>query len=182
MKIFKPQMSGIEINAVVKELQTLTGGKINQIYLSEEDEFFIQCYARSSGKVIIRIKPGKFIYKSTQKPVMKSPSGLCMQLRKHLINARIEKIHQLHGQRIVQFSCTTKERSINLIIELFGKGNLILTDEKILGTLHRQKNTEREVKPGIPYHEPEPRLDLFSTSMISCLQAKKTLSRHAQPS
>jgi predicted ribosome quality control (RQC) complex YloA/Tae2 family protein len=175
MKILKPQISGLEINAVVQEISKLKGGKINQIYLSEEEEFFIQCYARTTGKLIVRIKPGKFIYTSTQKPVMKSPSGLCMQLRKHLINARIEDIKQLHGQRIVQISCSTKEGCINLIIELFGKGNVILANKNsIIGTLHRQKTTEREVKPGVPYQEPDARFDIFSSTkkaMIAVLES-----------
>lgn len=53
-----------------------------------------------------------------------------MKLRKHLSNKRIEKIAQLGADRIVDFQFGSDVVAHHLLLELYDKGNIILTDYK----------------------------------------------------
>ena len=59
-----------------------------------------------------------------------TPPPLCQFLRAHLQGARIDRIEQLHGDRIVQLALTAKEGPCSLVAELTGKtSNLVVLDE-----------------------------------------------------
>lgn len=50
------------------------------------------------------------------------------QMRKHLKNKRLEKLTQLGFDRIVDFQFGTGEAAYHIILELYDRGNIILTD------------------------------------------------------
>ena len=79
-----------------------------------------------------------------------------MQLRKYINNAVIKDIYQKDAERIVVFELE-KEKRYSLIVELFSKGNVILTDEMstIITSLERQIWKDRVVKPGEKYVFPK---------------------------
>ncbi|UJR14620.1 hypothetical protein I4U23_001614 [Adineta vaga] len=56
------------------------------------------------------------------------PSGFAMKLRKHLKSRRLESIEQLGIDRIVDLQFGSGEAAYHLIVELYDKGNIILTD------------------------------------------------------
>lgn len=59
------------------------------------------------------------------------PSQFAMKLRKHLRNLRLESIRQLGNlERVVDFRFGSGEFSHHLILELYGMGNIILTNDK----------------------------------------------------
>ena len=62
-----------------------------------------------------------------------TPPPFCQFLRAHLQGARIDRIEQLHGDRIVQLALTAKEGPYSLVAELTGKtSNLLVLDEASL--------------------------------------------------
>ncbi len=101
MQISKPELSAIELKAIVTELQILVGARINQIF-QIKNEFFIQLHKKE--KFLLRIEPGKLIYLTKHKPEMEEPSSFCMQLRKHLNGQTILAVEQINAQRIVKIS------------------------------------------------------------------------------
>jgi predicted ribosome quality control (RQC) complex YloA/Tae2 family protein len=58
-----------------------------------------------------------------------APSGFTMKLRKHLNNKRLESITQLGADRVVDFQFGTESFTYHLLLELYDKGNIILTDQ-----------------------------------------------------
>jgi predicted ribosome quality control (RQC) complex YloA/Tae2 family protein len=59
-----------------------------------------------------------------------TPPPFCQFLRAHLQGACIDRIEQLHGDRIVQLALTAKEGPYSLVAELTGKtSNLLVLDE-----------------------------------------------------
>src|SRR3990167_6242249 len=132
----KKGISSLELTALVQELQFITGGKIDQIYHQQEKELLLQVHVPRHGKVLVRIVPGKFLCQTTKKEVLLKPSSFCMQLRKYLDNANIKQFYQKGSERIMVLELEKKE-TFFLIIELFSKGNIILTNEKynIIGVL-----------------------------------------------
>jgi len=153
----KKSISSLELAALVKELQFIVKGKISQIYHQEKKELFLQLHARGEGKQLLKIIPGKYLCLSNEKgDAPLRPTGFCMQLRKYLSNAFIKAIEQKKSERIVVFELE-KQGDYFLIIELFSKGNIVLTDKdyKIIGSLERQIWKDRAVKQGEIYIFPE---------------------------
>ncbi len=153
----KKSLASLELAAIINELQFLVKGKVSQIYHQEKKELLFQLHAPGKGKQLLKIVPGKFLCLTDKKEAPLRPSGFCMQLRKHLDNAFIKDLYQKDSERIVVFELE-KKGNYFLIIELFSKGNLLLTDEdyKIIATLEWQRWKDRVVKPGEKYLFPAP--------------------------
>ncbi len=155
----KKSVSSLELAAIINELQILVKGKISQIY-HQDKEIILQLHAPSKGKKLLKIVPGKLLCFTNEKNAPQRPSGFCMQLRKYLSNAFIKAISQKETERIVVFELEKKEKYY-LIIELFSKGNIILTDNNylIIGALQRQIWKDRIVKNKEKYVFPTPGLN-----------------------
>jgi len=159
----KKSIASIELSAIINELQFLVRGKISQIFHQEKKELLLQLHAVGKGKQFLRIIPGKFLNLTEKKDAPLRPTGFCMQLRKYINNSIIRAVYQKDAERIVVFELE-KERKYYFIMELFSKGNIILTDEKyqIISVLEWQIWKDRTVKPKEKY--------LFPTSDINWKQ------------
>ena len=75
------------------------------------------------------------------------PPAFCMALRKYLRNAWIAGIDQYEFERIVTISFRTKTGLLKLVVELFGEGNIILTNEQnlIIHALAYKKMRDRDI-------------------------------------
>lgn len=60
-----------------------------------------------------------------------APSGFTMKMRKHLKNKRLEKFVQLELDRIVDLQFGMGEAAYHVIVELYDRGNIILTDHEM---------------------------------------------------
>ena len=89
-----------------------------------------------------------------------------MSLRKYLRNAWVTGIDQYEFERIVTVSFGTKTGILKLVVELFGEGNIILTNEQnvIIHALAYKKMRDRR--------HPSQR-----SSSASSVQAAKILSK-----
>ncbi|NXA35700.1 NEMF factor, partial [Eudromia elegans] len=58
------------------------------------------------------------------------PSGFAMKCRKHLKTRRLVSVKQLGIDRIVDFQFGSDEAAYHLIIELYDRGNIVLTDHE----------------------------------------------------
>lgn len=152
------QLSGLELRYVIKELQPVIGGKVDKIFQSSDTEFYIRTHTTGVGKTNIRILLPSLMYASVERTEsLDYPKGFCMMLRKRLNNSRIKSIEQVGMERIVRIQFETKDTVYICVIELFGKGNIILCDSdmKIIGALAVQCWKDREIKNGVTYQMPE---------------------------
>lgn len=154
----KKGLSSLELTAIINELQFLVKGRISQIYHQEKKELLFQLHAPNEGKCLLKIVPGRYLCLTKNKETPLRPSGFCMQLRKYINNAVIKTLYQKESERIVIFELESGKGTFNLIIELFSKGNLILTDRKymMIGVLESQIWKDREVKAKQEYIFPTP--------------------------
>ena len=95
------------------------------------------------------------------------PSAFTMKIRRHCRTKRLESVRQLGMDRIVHFTFGAGEQAFHLIVELFAKGNIILTDwtGKVLTLLRTHKYSEDyEVRTGNLYRfsdaQPVPEVSL----------------------
>jgi predicted ribosome quality control (RQC) complex YloA/Tae2 family protein len=162
----KQELSSLELHHVVAELQVLVGGRIDKIYQPEKDELLLQIYKQGQGKRVLRVLPGRFIYLASGKQDSpQKPFGYAIFLRKHLNGANVQAISQVGSERIVKIIFETrrqgKETAFHFYIELFGKGNAILCDQKdvILSPLETQEWKDRIVRAKTPYLFPKQKAD-----------------------
>jgi predicted ribosome quality control (RQC) complex YloA/Tae2 family protein len=154
----KTEISSLELNRLVRELQGLLGGKLEQLYQVGRDEFILQLHVPGTGKSILRIIIGKIMYVASSKgSAPDKPPSFCVYLRKKLKNARLKSISQLGFERIVELVFETKDARFRLVFELFSKGNVMLCDEQgvILSALEQQEWKDRVLKPKQRYDYPK---------------------------
>jgi predicted ribosome quality control (RQC) complex YloA/Tae2 family protein len=161
----KDQASAFDVAAVVKEMQILVGGFIDNIYQLSPTDIIVKVNIPNLGKKNLAIRNGEFVWLAGQEfETPKEPSSFAMLLRKHLDNGYIENIAQYNFDRIVEITIRKKEE-YRLIIELFGEGNIILVmNSKIIQPLNTRVWKAREIKPGKEYLYPPGKTNPFPLS------------------
>ena len=160
---------------IKQEKDFISGARINKIQQPSRREIILNL--RNNGltrSFYININPKHyhvcFMSEKNQKlryiEIPKKPPMFCMLLRKYLQNARISKINQPEGERILEFYFESYNEIgdriyLCLAIELMGKySNVILYNcdtDIILGCAHNvgsEKSSVREVYGQIPYTYP----------------------------
>ncbi len=157
----KTELNFLELNFLVQELQSLVGARVDNIY--EPDGFVFQFHRSGSGKLFLRVTD-KVLWLSKSKPLApESVSGLCGALRRHLDGKKLTKLEQLGSERIVLLTFETQKEKCFVYVELFSKGNIILTDGvlRILGAKEERAWKDREIRRGLQYVPPPAKINLF---------------------
>lgn len=124
----KSRFSTIDIIAILNELQKYIGMRVNQIYDIDNKTYLIRLN-RYEEKVVLLLESGVRIHTTEfEWPKNPSPSGFSMKMRKHLKNKRLEKLSQLGVDRIIDLQFGINEAAYHIILELYDRGNIVLTD------------------------------------------------------
>jgi len=150
-------MSNVDVFAVTHELNILLkGAKVDKAYQPLKDTIVLRLHVKDKGRVDLLIQAGVRVH-ITSYPLEnpKIPPSFPMLLRKHLKGGTIEEVKQHDFDRIIKLK-VKKDVRYTLLIELFGKGNIILLDEddKIILPLRREVWSERKILPGETYRYP----------------------------
>ncbi|XP_018801731.1 PREDICTED: nuclear export mediator factor NEMF homolog [Bactrocera latifrons] len=127
----KTRFNTYDIVCGVTELQNLVGQRVNQIYDIDNKTYLIR-FQGGESKTVLLIESGiRFHTTAFEWPKNVAPSGFSMKLRKHLKNKRLEKLEQLGMDRIIDLQFGTGEAAYHVIVELYDRGNIILTDHEL---------------------------------------------------
>lgn len=108
---------------------SLVGLRVNQIYDIDNKTYLIRLQGGGEEKKMLLIESGiRFHTTAFEWPKNVAPSGFSMKLRKHLKNKRLEKLQQLEADRVVDLQFGIGEAAYHVILELYDRGNIILTD------------------------------------------------------
>ncbi len=156
------------IKYVAKELhEVLKGGKISKIAQPEKDLLTLIIYTEKGSvklEICLSAKYSRISLANGEVISPKTAPAFCMLLRKHLQNAKVLKVGQIDGERIVfiDLECTNEfERTeMTLYAELMGKySNCILVKDGVIsGALKTSsigESTKRVLFPGAKYVLPE---------------------------
>jgi predicted ribosome quality control (RQC) complex YloA/Tae2 family protein len=145
----KKEFSSFDIVAAIKELKiTLTDSRVNNIYQLDGKTVIFKLHKTDKPPIRLVIEAGRRLHATSyaeENPT--EPPAFCMSLRKYLRGAWIVGIDQYEFERIVTVSFRTKTGLLKLIVELFGEGNIILTNQQdiIIHALVFKKMRDRDI-------------------------------------
>lgn len=169
----KKEMTSFDIAVMSAELQKLIGSYIDKIYQPEADRLHFR-FNLPQGKENLIVDVGKWIYLDPKAEPSGKALSYGMFLRKYLMNGRVSQIGQHRFDRIVEIT-VDRRGEFHLILEMFGRGNVILAKEgMILQPLHSKSWSERELRAHKEYLYPPERVDtpkLGKEEMISVISS-----------
>jgi predicted ribosome quality control (RQC) complex YloA/Tae2 family protein len=146
------------LHAIVNELKAkLVEARINNVYQLDAKTLLFKLHKINEAPIMLVLEAGRRLHLtsySLEKP--KSPPAFCMTLRKYLPGAWISSVEQHEFERIALFHIRTKMGNMQLILELFGEGNIILVGEKgeILQALFFKRMRDRNIVRNEIYQYP----------------------------
>lgn len=167
MMTMKTAMSSFDISAISGELQSLKGARINKVFQIATGELKVVITSKELGKLALVMERGKRIHLTNYpKPSPKTATTFAMTLRKHIENGIIVGVRQMAFDRILEIEIE-KKGTFYLVCELFGKGNIVLTDEelKILAAMKVQRYTGRVLAIWSTYALPPQRVNPLEVSI-----------------
>ncbi|XP_066585470.1 ribosome quality control complex subunit NEMF homolog [Prorops nasuta] len=124
----KTRFNSYDIVCSITELQRLVGMRVNQIYDIDHRTYLIRLQ-RSEEKSVLLLESGNRIHTTAfEWPKNVAPSGFSMKMRKHLKNKRLESLTQIGVDRIIDLQFGIGEAAYHVILELYDRGNIVLTD------------------------------------------------------
>ena len=155
------QLSSLELRCVLRELRGLVGLTVDKAY--HVDGFHVLVRLKGRGtKGAIHISSGSYVAAGDiEVPEGSQPTSFAMLLRKYLSGARLVDVRQEGFDRILRFSFEGAEGPRELVVELFGSGNVILIqDGVIIQPLTIRSWAKRTLKSKEDYIPPPPPLDV----------------------
>ncbi|XP_076463782.1 ribosome quality control complex subunit NEMF-like [Babylonia areolata] len=144
----KGRFSTLDIGVIVKELKRLLGMRVVNVYDIDNKTYLIRI-ARPDEKAVLLLESGIRLHSTGfDWPKNPAPSGFSMKMRKHLKGRRFEKIEQLGVDRIVDLQFGSGEAAYHVILELYDRGNIVLTDWEytILNILRPRTDNSQDVR------------------------------------
>lgn len=142
-------MTSFDTAALIHELnQTIKDARIENIYQLNHSTILLRLHKPNQPTIQLLIEAGKRVHLTSytlEKPF--KPPAFCMLLRKYLRSGKIQEATQHEFERIITLKVTTRQGPFQIIIELFGDGNIILVNQHgiITGALSFKKMKDRNI-------------------------------------
>ena len=147
------ELTSLDLSILMDEFSQLEGGHVQKVYQRGE-ELSLEIYVPGDEKKRLVVGTDRAFLSDYKRDNPTRPPGFCMELRKHL--GRVDSITQRGFDRVLEIESGENR----LILEMFGKGNFILTDgDRIIGALREEDWADREIRVGQDYVYPEPTTD-----------------------
>ena len=154
----KKESNSFDVAAVIKALKELIiDSRVNNIYQFDEKTILFKLHKIDKPPIRLVIEAGRRLHSTVyaeESPA--EPPAFCMMLRQYLRGAWLVDIEQYEFERIVIVSFRTKTGVLRLNVELFGDGNLILTnpDNVIIQALVFKRMRDRNILHGEVFQFP----------------------------
>ncbi|WP_276301781.1 ribosome rescue protein RqcH [Halorussus lipolyticus] len=162
----KRELSSIDLAAVVSELGTYEGAKLDKAYLYDDDllRFKMRDFDRGRVELLVEVGDLKRAHVSDPENVPDAPGrppNFAMMLRNRLSGADFAGVEQYGFDRILQFHFERGDEDTTVVAELFGQGNVAVLDEtnEVVDSLDTVRLKSRTVAPGSQYEFPDERVN-----------------------
>ena len=145
----KSELTSFDVRAVAYELvNTIRNARVENIYQIGHKALLFKLHSPNQPTWQLLVEAGRSVHLTdyvVKKPP--SPSVFCTVLRKHLNGGVLESIEQHEFERIIMFKIRVRQELVQLIVELFGEGNIILANQenRILTAMTFKKMRDRNI-------------------------------------
>ncbi len=160
----KRELTSVDLAALVGELGSYEGAKVDKAYLYGDDLVRLKMRDFDRGRVELLIEVGEIKRAHTVSPervpdAPGRPPQFAMMLRNRLSGADFVGVSQYEFDRILEFVFEREDGTTRIIAELFGQGNVAVTDGEyeVIDCLETVRLKSRTVVPGSRYEFPESR-------------------------
>jgi predicted ribosome quality control (RQC) complex YloA/Tae2 family protein len=150
------QLYTLELIALVRELQGLRDFHVDKFYESAENVFRLGL-SKGGERADVRCVLPYSIGRTEYIEHADEPTNFAAAVRKRISGFVISAVEQYNNDRIILIGLKKGTESANMILEMFGQGNLIITDQSMRITLAYKPHTfkDRDVRPGMQYLSPK---------------------------
>ncbi|ESL11560.1 hypothetical protein TRSC58_00686 [Trypanosoma rangeli SC58] len=144
----KQRMTALDVRASVEEMRSeLLGLRLLNVY-DISSKMFLFKFGHGENKKTLLLESGVRMHLTQlvrEKP--KVPLQFTLKLRKHVRTWRLDSVTQLQHDRTVDFRFGVGEgTSYHIIVELFSKGNVVLTDHEYRIMLLLRTHRDDDIK------------------------------------
>ncbi len=154
-------ISSLELSVLIGSLSGLVDYYVEKFYETGEDRFRLK-FKKGGSPVNLFCFLGHTINLTEYIERADIPTNFSIAMRKRITGFRVAAVRQAGADRIIIFDLKKGDTQLNLIIEMFGKGNLVLTDSSmsILLAYKRHEFKNRTIAPHSTYMFPGISADL----------------------
>src|SRR3989449_6700329 len=124
----KTALSSFDLRALVAEWQGLVGAHMDKVYQTG-DEVIFRINVSGGGRAELFYGAGRWLCLHEVENKPESPPPFAQTLRRMLDNARVRAVEQHGFDRIAVFRLERGADSFEMVIELFGRGNIIVVKD-----------------------------------------------------
>ena len=157
-ELSRKEFTSFDVAAVTRELrEAISDSHVSNVYQLGAGTFVFKLHRANVPPLGLVLEAGRRLHLTSyalEKP--STPPAFCMALRKYLRDAWLTSVEQYEFERIVTFHFKTKEGGVQLVLELFGDGNVILVNEEgvILQALSYKRMRDRNILRGEAFVSP----------------------------
>lgn len=162
----KRELTSVDLAALVTELGSYAGAKLDKAYLYGEDLLRLKLRDFERGRVELMIEVGETKRAHVVSPehvpdAPGRPPGFAKMLRNRLSGADFAGVSQFGFDRVVTFEFEREDQNTTIVAELFGEGNVAVLDAtgEVVDCLNTVRLQSRTVAPGAQYEFPSSRFD-----------------------
>ncbi|CAF3172672.1 unnamed protein product [Rotaria socialis] len=178
----KTRFTTLDLKACIAAVRKrFAGVRVVNIYDVDNKTYLIK-FSKPDDKGVLLIESGIRIHTTEfDWPKGLIPSGFAMKLRKHLKSRRLESIEQLGMDRIIDIQFGSGEAAYHLIVELYDKGNIILTDFNYVILSLIRKRTDATTDERFAVNEKYPIEGVKQPEDLLSLEKFIEILKNAQP-
>ncbi len=150
-------LSTQELSALVGELRWIEGFFIDKFYELGKGRFRLRLSRKGEQQANVQIILSRTFNKTQYVEQGDNPTPFAMAMRKRVTGFMIEKVEQYNKDRIILLALKKGDERANVVAEMFGAGNLIVTDKDMKITLVYEPHEyrDRKIKIGETYAPPK---------------------------
>jgi len=167
----KRALTSVDCAALVRELRSYRGAKLDKAYLYEDDLVRLKLRDFDVGRLelLAEVRDPKRIHLADPERVPDAPGrppNFAMMLRNRLSGADLADVRQFEFDRIISVEFEREDANTTLVFELFGDGNVAVLDaeREVVSSLDTVRLKSRTVAPGSTYGFPDSRFDPLETT------------------
>ncbi len=162
----KRALTSVDCAALVRELRSYRGAKLDKAYLYEDDLVRLKLRDFDAGRLelLAEVRDPKRVHLVDPERVPDAPGrppNFAMMLRNRLSGADLVDVRQFEFDRIISVEFERDDENTTLVFELFGDGNVAVLDpeREVVSSLDTVRLKSRTVAPGSTYDFPDSRFD-----------------------